>query len=189
MANWASTDYKIEGNSKDLQEIFELFCKFDKGERKPFDEHTDKEWEGNIVWALGGNTKELYLRGFIQVCELEDGILSIAAEEAWGVTDFRKFLENHYENMKVYYMVEEEDEEIFATNDEEGKYFPCRFAVHSSIDGNDGFEDFKTEAEALQYVAKLLKCSSISLEEIEDWNEEHELDDDYISFREYKKVE
>ena len=92
MANWASTDYKIEGNSKDLQEIFELFCKFDKGERKPFDERTDKEWEGNIVWALGGNPEELCLKGFIQTCELDDGSLSIYAEEAWGVTDYAIFL-------------------------------------------------------------------------------------------------
>lgn len=52
--NWASTEYKIEGNMKDLQEIYDLFYKFKKGEKKSFDELADKEWEGNIVWALGG---------------------------------------------------------------------------------------------------------------------------------------
>lgn len=28
--NWASTEYKIEGNMKDLQEIYDLFYKFKK---------------------------------------------------------------------------------------------------------------------------------------------------------------
>lgn len=189
MANWAQTSYRIEGNSKDLQELIDLCKAFLDKKRPVMDKGASVEWEGNIILALGIELDKSYIRGFIQSYELVDGILYIEAEEAWGATDFRHLLEGHYENMKVYYMVEEEDEEIFATNDDEGKYFPCRFAVHSSIDGNDEFEDFKTEAEALQYVAKLLKCSSISLEEIEDWNEEHELNDDYISFREYKKVE
>lgn len=61
--------------------------------------------------------------------------------------------------MKVYYIVEEE-----------------------------GCEDFKTEKEAMQYVASRLNRNSISVEEIKEWNEKHELDDDYISLHEYKFV-
>ena len=34
MANWAQVGYRIEGKQKDLQEIYELFGEFDKGERK-----------------------------------------------------------------------------------------------------------------------------------------------------------
>ena len=51
MANWAQTEYEIEGNLKDLQEIYELFCKFDKGERKPFDELTAKNGKA-ILYGL-----------------------------------------------------------------------------------------------------------------------------------------
>ena len=43
MANWASVSYRIEGKQKDLQEIYELFGEFDKGERKPFDELSAKK--------------------------------------------------------------------------------------------------------------------------------------------------
>ena len=50
MANWATVGYRIEGKQKDLQEIYELFGEFDKGERKPFDELSAKNWEGNIAW-------------------------------------------------------------------------------------------------------------------------------------------
>ena len=77
--------------------------------------------------------------------------------------------------MKVYYIVEEEGCEVYATNDVEGKYFPYRFSVHSCIEGEDEFEDFKTEKEAMQYVASRLSLNSISLEEIKEWNEKHEL--------------
>ncbi len=108
MANWAQVGYRIEGKQKDLQEIYELFGEFDKGERKPFDELSAKNWEGNIAWALGEDTKDYYLRGFIQSCEIAKGLLTIEAEEAWGTSDFRHILEKHYEDMKVYFIVEEE---------------------------------------------------------------------------------
>lgn len=74
--------YRIEGKQKDLQEIYELFGEFDKGERKPFDELSAKNWEGNIAWALGEDIKDYYLRGFIQSCEIAKGLLTIEAEEA-----------------------------------------------------------------------------------------------------------
>ena len=48
--------------------------------------------------------------------------------------------------------------------------------------------DFKTKKEAMQYVASRLSLNSISLEEIKEWNEKHEIDDDYISLHEYKFV-
>lgn len=188
MANWAQTSYRIEGNSEDLQQLNELCKAFLKRERPVMEEGASEEWEGNIILALGIDKGTSYLRGFIQDCELKDGVLRIEASEAWGATDFRHLLEGHYKDMKVYYIVEEEGCEVYATNDVEGKYFPYRFFVHSCIDGEDEFEDFKTENDAMQYVASRLNLSSISLEEIKEWNEEHELDDDYISLHEYKFV-
>ena len=188
MANWARTDYRIEGNQEDLQEIYYLCKAFDNSERPVMEDGASKDWEGNIILALGIEKGESYLRGFIQSCELSDGLLCIEAEEAWGATDFRHLLEKHYNGMKVYYTVEEEGCEVYATNDGEGKYFPYRFSVHSCIEGEDEFEDFKTKKEAMQYVASRLSLNSISLEEIKEWNEKHEIDDDYISLHEYKFV-
>ena len=95
MANWASVSYRIEGKQKDLQEIYELFGEIDKGERKPFDELSAKNWEGNIAWALGEDIKDYYLRGFIQCCEIEKGLLTIEAEESWAKSDFRHILGKH----------------------------------------------------------------------------------------------
>lgn len=188
MANWATTLYRIESKSKDLQELNDLCKAFLSKEGPVMEEGASEEWEGNIILALGIDKGASYLRGFIQECELEDGVLRIEASEAWGATDFRHLLEGHYEDMKVYYIVEEEGCEVYATNDVEGKFFSYRFAVDSCVEGEDEFEYFKTEAEALQYIAGRLNRNSISVEEIKEWNEEHELDDDYISLHEYKIV-
>lgn len=108
MANWASTSYRIEGKQEDLKTLNELINEFMDGKRPVMEDNASKDWEGNVALELGENTKGYYLRGFIQTCELEDDVLSIEAEEAWGATDFRHILEKHFEGMKVYFIVEEE---------------------------------------------------------------------------------
>lgn len=188
MANWASTSYRIEGKEEDLKQIYNLFKEFENKERAVMEEGASEDWEGNIILALGEDIGENYLRGFIQVCELCDGIMKIEAEEAWGTTDFRHLLERHFEDMKVYYIVEEEGCEVFATNDDEGRYFPERFLVNSCIDGDNAWEYFETEKEALSYIAGLLGREFITAGELEAWQKDHEGGDDYIHFHEYKYV-
>ena len=114
MANWASTSYRIEGKQEDLKTLNELINEFMDGKRPVMEDNASKDWEGNVALELGENTKGYYLRGFIQTCELEDDVLSIEAEEAWGATDFRHILEKHFEGMKVYFIVEEEGGEVYA---------------------------------------------------------------------------
>lgn len=155
MANWASTSYRIEGNQKDLQELYNLCKAFMDKERPVMEEGASENWGGNIILALGEEIDGSYIRGFIQERKLSDGLLSIEAEEAWDATDFRHLLENHYENMKVYFIVEEEGCEVYATNDAAGRI------------GRD----------------------SATMDEIEEWNEEHEDNDEYININEYKIVD
>ena len=101
MANWAQTSYRIEGNSKDLQELIDLCKAFLDKKRPVMDKGASVEWEGNIILALGIELDTSYIRGFIQSYELVDGILYIEAEEAWGATDFRHLLEGHCRSVAV----------------------------------------------------------------------------------------
>ena len=55
--------------------------------------------------------------------------------------------------MKVYFIVEEEGCEVYATNDAEGKYFNCLSVLTSCVDGEYHREEFRTENEALKYAA------------------------------------
>ena len=172
MANWASTVYRIEGNQKDLHELTDLCNAFMNKERPVMEEGASENWEGNIILALGEEIGDSYIRGFIQNIELSDGLLSIYAEEAWGATDFNKLLEKHYDGMKVYFIVEEEMCEVYATNDAEGKYFKCRSVLTSYVDGEYHREEFKNKNEALKYAAKLLGRDSVTKLEVAKWNEE-----------------
>lgn len=172
MANWASTVYRIEGNQKDLQELNNLCKAFMNKERPVLEKGADENWEGNIILALGEEIGDKYIRGFIQSCELSDGLLRISAEEAWGVTDFNLLLEKHYDDMKVYFIVEEEMCEIFATNDAEGKYFNSHSILTSYVDGKYHREEFKNKNEALKYAAKLIGRDSVTKLEVAKWNEE-----------------
>ncbi|WP_455065413.1 hypothetical protein [Prevotella sp.] len=191
MANWASTSYAIEGNKSDLERMFNVINDFVKSNVKPVEANASKEWEGNIVKALGASEEQMknnYLRGFIQTYEIIDGVLYIEAEEAWGATDFRHLLAKLMPKLTIYYIVEECGCEIYATNDCDGKYFTESYYVDICID-RDYFNDyFNTEEQVLSYVAQLLKKESVTMKDIDEWNEEQDDNENYIYVHEFKYV-
>ena len=191
MANWASTSYAIEGNKSDLESVFNVINDFVKSNVKPVEANASKKWEGNIVKALGASEEQMknnYLRGFIQTYEIIDGVLYIEAEEAWGATDFRHLLAKLMPELTIYYIVEECGCEVYATNDCDGKYFTESYYVDICIDG-DYFNDyFNTEEQVLSYVAQLLKKESVTMKDIDEWNEEQDDNENYIYVHEFKYV-
>jgi len=191
MANWASTSYAIEGNKSDLERVSNVINDFVKSNVKPVEANASKEWEGNIVKALGASEEQMknnYLRGFIQTYEITDGVLYIEAEEAWGATDFRHLLAKLMPELTIYYIVEECGCEVYATNDCDGKYFTESYYVDICIDGDYFSEYFDTEKQVLAYVAQLLKKESVTMKEIDEWNEEQDDNENYIYVHEFKYV-
>ena len=191
MANWASTSYAIEGSKSDLERMFNVINDFVKSNVKPVEANASKEWEGNIVKALGASEEQMknnYLRGFIQTYEIIDGVLYIEVEEAWGATDFRHLLAKLMPELTIYYIVEECGCEVYATNDCDGKYFTESYYVDICIDGDYFSEYFDTEKQVLAYVAQLLKKESVTMKEIDEWNEEQDDNENYIYVHEFKYV-
>ena len=191
MANWASTSYAIEGNKSDLESVFNVINDFVKSNVKPVEANASKEWEGNIVKALGASEEQMknnYLRGFIQTYEIIDGVLYIEAEEAWGATDFRHLLAKLMPELTIYYIVEECGCEVYATNDCDGKYFTDTYYVDACIDGDYFSDYFNTEEQVLSYVAQLLKREAITMEKINEWNEVQDDSENYIDVHEFKYV-
>ena len=192
MANWATTSYCIEGSKSDLERVYGVIDGFMTEKQKPVSETASKDWEGNIVKALGATKEQMekyYLRGFIEEYEMKDNILSIEAEEAWGLTDFRDLLKQLIPNITIYYLVIETDDNVFATNDTQSKYFSERFYVDSFINGDYYSEYFSTEKETMKYIAKILEKKEISKEELENWKKEHKDSEEYISIHECAIVE
>lgn len=191
MANWASTSYAIEGSKSDLERVFNVIDGFVKGNVKPVEENTSKEWEGNIVTALGATDEQMknnYLRGFIQTYEIIDGVFHLEAEEAWGTTDFRHLLAKLMPELTIYYIVEECGCEVYATNDCDGKYFTESYYVDICIDGDYFSEYFDTEKQVLAYVAQLLKKEAVTMAEIDEWNEIQDDSENYIYVHEFEYV-
>lgn len=192
MANWASTSYRIEGSKEDLEKVYNVIDEFMSERRKPVQVDASNEWEGNIIRALGATDEQMknnYLRGFIEEYEMDGDIIRIEAEEAWGTTDFRYVLAQLMPELTIYYIVEEPGCEVYATNDAEGKYFPERFYVDAYVNGDYQSEYFDTEEQAMTYVANLLGKQEVSKNELENWNECHEEDDNFIYIREFEIVE
>ena len=183
MANWASVRYRIEGKHDDLQEIYDLYQALHS--KKQYENGDDKLiWESEITDGLGMDSKDKDLRGYILKCDFVGESLSIEAEEAWVLTDFRHLLEFHYEDMNIYYMLEEPCCDVYVTNDADGKYFPTRVVVDIRIEEVEDHKEFINKNEALDYVAHALKRDALTVEDIDKWNKEHE--DDYIGFHEYE---
>ena len=192
MANWASTSYRIEGSERDLKKVYDVIDNFVTGKSKPVLEDASKEWEGNIVKALGASDeqlKESYLRGFIEEYELDGDVIRINAEEAWGATDFRHILGNLMPELTIYYIVEEAGCDVFATNDIDGKYFPEQYLVDAYVKDADYYEYFETKGQMKDFVSSLIGKEDFTDEDIEAWNEEHEDDDSYIYVHEFQYVE
>ena len=192
MANWASTSYRIEGSKEDLEKVYNVIDEFMSERRKPVQADASNEWEGNIIRALGATDEQMknnYLRGFIEEYEMDGDIIRIEAEEAWGTTDFRHVLAQLMPELTIYYIVEEPGCEVYATNDVDGKYFPERFYVDAYVNGDYQSEYFDTEEQAMTYVANLLGKKEVSKNELENWNEYHEEDNNFIYIHEFEIVE
>lgn len=192
MANWASTSYRIEGSKEDLEKVYNVIDEFMSERRKPVQVDASNEWEGNIIRALGATDEQMknnYLRGFIEEYEMDGDVIRIEAEEAWGTTDFRHVLAQLMPELTIYYIVEEPGCEVYATNDADGKYFPERFYVDAYVNGDYQSEYFETEEQAMTYVANLLGKKEVSKNELENWNECHEEDDNFIYIHEFEIVE
>lgn len=192
MANWASTSYRIEGSKENLEKVYNVIDEFMSERRKPIEVNASSEWEGNIIRALGATDEQMknnYLRGFIEEYEMDGDIIRIEAEEAWGTTDFRQVLAQLMPELTIYYIVEEPGCEVYATNDADGKYFPERFYVDAYVNGDYQSEYFETEEQAMTYVANLLGKKEVSKNELENWNECHEEDNNFIYIHEFEIVE
>ena len=192
MANWAFTMYAIEGPKETLQKIEQAILHHD------VEEGSSKDWEGNVLKALGlsweNNTpdgKGKYMRGFIEGEPWWDkDALRVDAQEAWGVTDFNEVLEENFPDIKVYYYVEEEGDEVFATNDKEGKYFRDRYYVDTCVKGNYRSEYFIFRASVYKWLYDITDGEIRSEEDVDKFNERHNSDDeDFVNVHAVKIVE
>ena len=179
MANWAYTSYRIVGKKEEVTDLYNKIQQL-QNMNEPLEPNSwGSLWLGCLVTILGGNWNEIYCRGHIIDFSLEEGILSIETETAWGEMDeVRHFIEKVYPAFKIYYYEEECGCEIYQTNDRHGHFFPERFILDDfEGDGPEYYNDTDSLLKAASEIfGKKLKTMA-DLNEIVENSDSYSLHD------------
>lgn len=181
MANWCRTHFVVECNEKQkLQRICDAIEKCN-GMPKPLIEDSSRSWTGNIFKELG--LKYESERCFWNESYFEDDALQIFEESAWSRgSSMRQLVEQMNDpedpdnDLVVYFRSEECGCEIYETNDTEGVYFPGRYMLDTSEDGEEYFSDFDDLSSAVAEVTGIYDCTTLGEVEkaLDKYNRENE---------------
>lgn len=84
----------------------------------------------------------------LEISHLDSGEMCIIVESPWKENkEMRRQLEQEFPATKFWYNVELEDQDLWATNDKEGRFFPHRFLIEDK-NGNEEVCRTREEAEA-----------------------------------------
>jgi hypothetical protein len=182
MPNWANSTVIIEGEKKALTELYNRMEALARRKEPLVPNGFGTTWLGCLVADLGADWQEVGCRGDWYELEYDEegNFMRFESETAWGPTeDVFRLIQQKYPTLKVYYSCEEPGNEVYCSNDVEGKYFPYRYVVEASGKNVDcTTEDFITEAEAYKYISKLAGRTISTPEEVEAFSEELEEKDE-----------
>ena len=194
MPNWCSVTYAcITKDEKEAKKLYNAIYSMDKSRNPLAESDFGKLWLGCFVKQLGGDEGKIRCRGEITDYSIEtindEHIVKIHQETAWVEQEEVRFLiRRTFPSVEVLFIEEEPGCEVFCTNDSVGRFFPERYL----LDGNEVFEYFETID---QVVAWLKKNKDIDITDtdkidkiLDSYNEEHEDDDEYLYFHEFKVI-
>ena len=153
MPNWAFTQYKIRGSESEVAALYKTIQDLEQREESLLPNGFGKLWLGNLVHSLGGDWNDIYCRGQILDYSLENGILTINTETAWGeMSDTRHFIESKFPSLEIYFQTEEPGMCIFQTNNSE--IFPEKWLLDYNDEANSLYlwEYFKDLPAVIEYL-------------------------------------
>lgn len=192
MPNWCCTTYKCVGEPKEVGALNDILKYMDGMDKPLLPSDFGTMWLGNLVHILGESWEKVGCRGSVTGFRMEEGVLVIDMETAWGeLSDVRHLIERKYPSVKVYYQAEEPGCDYFYMNDRSGEYFPDKYY----IEHDDGCGYFETFEDVLKYVSGVIgKVKSKNLEalqkEVDEWLSKNKKPDDrYFNIYEFKLSE
>lgn len=192
MPNWASVEYVITGDKKQVRQLNKIIQNLEKRTSPLIPNGFGKLWLGCLVKKLGKDpeTDKIYCRGEITSYNLSEGNeLSLSMECAWGeMSDVRHLIEQVYPDVHIYYKVEECGMGIYVHNDMSGTHFPENYILDTSLDT----EYFETIEEVFKYTANLVGKEIYPTEEalteaLESYLEEH--DEEFYGLHQFEVVD
>lgn len=180
MPNWCETSYIIEGDHKEIYDLYHLMHKLEHRKASLLPNGFGKRWLGNLVHALGGDWKKVYCRGEWHDLQLVDKTLCYKVTAAWQEPfEVDRLLKEKYPSLRIFFMAEEELLEYYKTNDIEGKYFPTRYTLYSE----DYIIECSSSEALLTAASEEYGVSFQDMPELNNYLGEHEDKGYYIEYK------
>ena len=137
MPNWCSTAYVIDGDAKEVKQLYELMKGLEERETPSVENGFGTTWLGCLVDVLGGDWNKIYCRGDWSNLEMEQDILKFSTETAWDpCNEVLDLICEKFPSLSYYYRSEEPLMCLFQTNDSEGQYFDRYLVDVCTPEGN-----------------------------------------------------
>ncbi|WP_120470505.1 hypothetical protein [uncultured Bacteroides sp.] len=179
MPNWCSTSYVIEGDAKEVKNLYELMADLQERKEPSVPNGFGTTWLGCLVNALGGDWKEIRCRGEWSDLEMDDGILKFTTETAWGPCDETFMLVcRKFPTLRYFYQSEEPGMAEYWTNDTESKYFTDKYIADLCTPDDKWYKEYFSKKEDMFKWFKEISGHNVkSVEEIlavtEKWDSQN----------------
>jgi hypothetical protein len=145
MPNWCQTNYVFKGSKEEIKDLHDKLKSLGEMETPLTENGFGNNWLGCVVTLFGGDWNTIACRGdFSDLGLLNENAMQLYTETAWGdLPEVWDFVLEQYPSVSYYYQAQECGNAYYATNDEEGKYFPDRYIVDQWEEGTEYYSNVK----------------------------------------------
>ncbi len=189
MPNWCSASYVIEGDAKEIKQLYELMEGLQGLKEPSVKNDFGTTWLGCLVDALGYDWNDVRCRGYWSNLETDGCLLKLTTETAWGpCNETFELICKKFPTLRYYYQSEESGMSEYWTNDAEGKYFTDKYIADlCTPDDTWHKEYFSGKEELFRWFKEISGHSVDSIQAIleigEKWEDENA--DSFCNIHEY----
>ena len=168
MPNWCYTSYVVEGDKKEVKDLFRKLNDLLEMETSLLENDFGNGWLGNVVQTFGGDPKKISCRGDFNNLEIEKeaSFLCFNTETAWSdKPEVWDLVLSRYKTLNYYFQAEESGMEYYATNDIEGKHFPELYIAETRKNGIQYFVNIEDVCKCFEEITSIAVSGMEELEE------------------------
>lgn len=180
MPNWCSTAYAIDGDAKEVKQLYELMKGLEEREKPSVENGFGTTWLGCLVDALGKDWQKVHCRGSWSELEMDGDVLKFFTYTAWApCNETFDLVREKFPSLHYYFQAEESGMGIYETNDEFCTYFSDRFFLDICTPEEEYLSEyFETQEDAFAWLEEEFGRPIKSAEDVEaldaEWSEKCE---------------
>ena len=114
MPNWCSTAYVIDGDAKEVKQLYELMKGLEERKTPSVENGFGTTWLGCLVDALGKDWNDVRCRGSWNGLEMDGDVLKFSTETAWApCSETFDLVREAFPNLRYYFQAEEPGMEVY----------------------------------------------------------------------------